>query len=92
MSVRTQRYPAEEYARRGQEIYDRVVRPTLKPEHVDMFLAIDIDSEDFELDLDDCAVTDRLRIRRPDAQIWLMRVGHAAPYRLSRPIGNGSPG
>ncbi len=92
LATRQPRYSMEEFAQRGTEIYERVVQPTLKPEHVDLFLAIDIESEDFELDVNDCKVTDRLHERRPDAQIWLMRVGHPAAYRIGRPLGNGGLG
>ena len=75
------RYPPEEYARRGQEIYDRVVRPRLLPEDRDRFVAIDIDSDDYEINKDDYTATATLLARRPNAHIWLMRVGHRAAYR-----------
>ena len=35
----------EEFARRGQAIYDQTVRPALRPEDEDKFVAIDIDWE-----------------------------------------------
>lgn len=88
----TPRYTSEEAARRGHEIYERAIKPVLRPEHLDQFLAIDVDSEDFELDSDDREVTKRLRARKPGAEIFVMRVGHPAAYRIGRPVGNESPG
>ena len=72
----------DEFSRRGNEIYERVVRPSLHPQDDEKFVAIDIESADFEIDKDDFEATERLLIRRPQAQIWLERVGHIAAYRI----------
>jgi hypothetical protein len=82
MATREPRYSREEFARRGQEIYDQVVRPALRPDDEDKFVAIDIESASYEMDANDYTAADRLLKRLPDAQIWLMRVGHKAPYRI----------
>jgi len=84
MATRQARYGPEEFARRGQDIFDRVVGPALRPEDDNKFVAIDIESDGYEIDAKDHAATERLRKRYPDAQIWLMRVGHPATYRLGR--------
>ena len=73
-------YPDEVYERRGQEIYDRVVKPKVRAEDKGKFCAIDIDSEDFEINANDYMAGENLLARHPDAQIWLMRVGHRAAY------------
>jgi hypothetical protein len=71
----------EERARRGAEIFERKVRPLLRPEDDGKFVAIDIATEEFEVaDVDWDAVM-RLSARRQGAQIWLMRIG--MPYRMS---------
>jgi len=75
-------YSPDEFARRGEEIYDRNVRPTLRLEDEGRFVAIDVDSGDFEIDRDDYTATERLLGRRRGAQIWLMQVGERAAYRL----------
>lgn len=82
MATREPRYSREEFARRGEEIYDRVIRPSLRPEDEDKFVALDIESASYEMDRNDYAAVDRLLKRLPDAQIWLMRVGQKAAYRL----------
>ncbi len=80
------RYDREEYASRGDAIYDREIEPTLEPGLEGMFIAIDIDSGDFEIDANELAASDRLRSRRPEAQIWLRRVGSRYARRIgSRP-------
>ncbi|MFO0843015.1 MAG: hypothetical protein U0797_11570 [Gemmataceae bacterium] len=87
MTVRGPRYSNEEFARRGQEVYERVVRPALKPEDKDKFVAIEIESGDYELDPDERAACDRLYARHADPQIIVLRrVGHpAAVYLGGRP-------
>jgi len=82
MPERKRRYPLEEFGRRGEEIYDRVVRPTLTPEDDGKFVAIDIESEAYEIDRDDMTACLRLQGRYPDAQTFVLRVGHPAAYRL----------
>jgi hypothetical protein len=76
-----QRSP-EEIARLGAEVFDRQVRPALRPEDDGKFVAIDIDTGDYELDQDDYAAVTRLRTRRPSAEVWLGRVGQPAAYRM----------
>ncbi|MGH7223877.1 MAG: hypothetical protein ACRELF_11650, partial [Gemmataceae bacterium] len=79
---RVPRYSREEFARRGQEIYEQVVRPALQPGDEGKFVAIDIESGSYEMDANDYAAVERLLKRLPDAQSWLMQVGQKAPYRL----------
>jgi hypothetical protein len=82
MSTRKAPYSPEEFSSRGQEIYDRVVRPKLSPDDTDKFVAIDIESGSYVIDRSDFAATERLLAMRPDAQIWLARVGQRAAYRI----------
>jgi hypothetical protein len=76
------RYSKEEFARRGQEAYEREVVPRIGPADDGMFVAIDIETGAFELDVDDYTATERLLQRKPDAQIWMVRVGDCAAYRI----------
>ena len=76
------RYTLEEFSRRGREIYERVIRGSTSDGDAGKFVAIDIESEDFELDRDDFQATERLIARRPGAQIWMMRVGQPTAYRI----------
>lgn len=76
------KYKPVECSRRGQEIYERAVRPCMVAADKGKFAAIDVCSEEYELDRDDFTATERLLARRPKAQIWLVRVGDQVTYRL----------
>ena len=74
--------PIEELARLGDAAYQRVVNPVVRPEDYGKFAVIDVLSDDFELDTDDYAASQRLRARRPDGDFWLSRVGYATAGRI----------
>jgi len=76
------KHTLDELAALGGEIFDRKVRPMLRPEDEGKFVAIDVESGDFEIDEDDYAVISRLRSRKPAAEVWLMRAGYPAAYRI----------
>ncbi len=61
----------DELARLGGDIFDRQVRPALRPEDDGKFVAIDVETGDYEVDVDDYAAVARLRARKPAADIWL---------------------
>jgi hypothetical protein len=82
MSISRARYSPEEFSRRGQELYDQKIRPNLRPDDMDPFIAIDIESGSYEIAPDDFAATERLLGKHPDAQIWIARVGQRAAYRI----------
>ncbi len=68
--------------RLAEEIYERLVRSTLRPEDEGKFVAVAVESGDFEVDASDFAATGRLLARRPGERLWLMRTGPAAAYRM----------
>ncbi len=82
MTTREARHSPEEFARRGQEVYERQVRSALRPGDDGKFVAVDIETGSYEMDRDDYAATERLLARCPGAQIWLTQVGQQAAYRL----------
>jgi hypothetical protein len=90
MTARGPRHSKEEFARRGQEIYDRDVRPHLKAEDDYKLVAIDIETGMWEMDRDGCTATERLYARNPDAQPYLIRVGQPATFQISPRILRGS--
>jgi hypothetical protein len=82
--------PADEIARRGEEVYEREIRPRLGvaklAEHAGGYLVLDIESGDYAIADHALAATRALKRRKPDAVPYLMRVapdGSARPaYRL----------
>lgn len=89
MTLHQAHYSREEFAQRGQEIYERHIRPALRADDEGKFVAIDIASAGYEMDRDDYAATERLLHRHPEAQIWLVRVGHSAAYCIGRSTASG---
>ena len=82
MTVRQRRYSKEEFARRGDEIYERDVKPLVEPAHNGKIVAIDIETGAWEMDSDEMIAGSRLRQRVPDSQTWVVRVGHRAVHRF----------
>lgn len=76
------RLELEQLARRADAVYQQSVLPNLTSRDEGKFVALDLDSGEFEVDADEAAAEDRLLARRPDAAGWLMRVGHRAAYDL----------
>jgi hypothetical protein len=72
----------DELAALGGDIFDRQVRPTLRPEDDGKFVAIDVETGAYEIDEDDYAAVARLRSRKPAADVWLMRAGYPTTYKM----------
>lgn len=79
MTVHQPRYPKEEFARRGDEIYNRDIRPQVETDqNKGKFVLIDIETGVWEMDAEEMVASQRLDARLPDAQVWMVRVGY--PY------------
>jgi hypothetical protein len=78
------RYSKKEFAGRGDAIYENDIRPQLKPDDEGKFAAIDIESGMYEIDRDELKAGNRLRARIPEAQIWMVRIGHRSAHRIAR--------
>ncbi|HEY3246178.1 MAG TPA: hypothetical protein VGM03_22780 [Phycisphaerae bacterium] len=83
MPLSQPKYSKEEFARRGDEHYNRI-RGLVEPAHQDEIVAIDIESGDWEVDPDEIAACQRLAARHPGAQIWIVRVGRSCVRRYGR--------
>ena len=75
MAEHKRRYPMEEFARRGNALFESKVRPTLKPGDEEKFVAIDIETGEFEIHKNDMTAVNRLYKRLPKAQVWLLQAG-----------------
>jgi hypothetical protein len=82
MTVGELRYSKEEFARRGNEIYETQVRHQVEEGNHGKIVAIDIDTGAFELAKDPMTASDKLLERYPDAQIWRVRIGHKGVHRF----------
>lgn len=79
MATTKRRYSKEEFAKCGDAIYERAILPKLTAKDVGKFLAIDIETGEHEIAADEMKAGDKLLARLPDAQIWMVRIGYAAP-------------
>ena len=82
MTTRQPHYSPEEHARRGDEIYERIVRPQVEAANQGKIVSIDIETGAFEVADDVLIASDRLLARYPDAQAWFVRIGHRAVHRF----------
>ena len=73
---------AEDVEAFGKRVYEEKVRPTLNgaDEPIGYFLSIDLDSEDWELDDKIHKAALRLLERRPDADVYTVRIGYPAAF------------
>jgi len=69
MAVRQPRYSKEEFAQRGDLIYQTQIRPQVEADNHGKIVAIDIETGDFEVDAREIAACNKLEARHPDAQI-----------------------
>jgi hypothetical protein len=74
MATTKRRYSKEEFARRGDALVASKVRPHLTAADEDKFVAIDIETGEYELDKNEMKAADRLCKRVRDPQIWLVHV------------------
>ena len=73
---------------RGKAIYENEILPSLD-EKADKgrFVFIDVDSGDYEVGGYDMEAINDLVKRRPDALLWMKRVGYDAPTIIDDPLG-----
>jgi hypothetical protein len=77
------RFSLDEIGRRGQELYEQVIRPKVETEpNIGRQIVIDIETGDYEIDEDGLAASRRLLLRRPDAALYGARIGYNAVYAL----------
>ena len=82
MATPKRRYPKEEFARLGDAIFEKDVLPHLKSRDKGRFVAIDIETGDYEIADERMTASQNLRARLPDPQIWMMRVGFPTVTRI----------
>ncbi|HEV3238587.1 MAG TPA: hypothetical protein VGZ25_16490 [Gemmataceae bacterium] len=80
MASTKRRYSKEEFARRGDAIYEKDILPKLAAKDVGKFLAIDIETGEYAIAADEMKAGDKPLARLPEAQIWMVRIGYAATH------------
>jgi hypothetical protein len=80
----TREHEQSEKARRANRLFEERIGPALSEETpLRAYVAIDTESGDYEVEeRDKRAAIDRLRERRPEASVWVRRVGSRAAHRF----------
>jgi hypothetical protein len=91
MAANKRRYSKEEFARRGDALVEAKVRPNLTPADEDRFVAIDIETGEYDLDKNETRAVVRLRKRLPDPQIWLVHLTLGYLHRFGGHALRGQP-
>ena len=82
MLVRQPRYRPEEAARLGDVIYDKTIRPQVEADNKGKYVAIDIETGSWEMDVDENVASEHLLARVPDSQTYMTRVGYGYVRRF----------
>lgn len=73
----------EEIAERGKELYQQRLRSQVETgDNIGKIIAIDLNTGAYEIDKDMILACDRLKAERPNAIIWIARVGYDAVYAI----------
>jgi hypothetical protein len=75
MTVRQPRYSKEEFAQRGDALYESQIRSQVEEGNHGKIVAIDLETGAFEVDASEIAACNRLEASHPEAQIWMVRIG-----------------
>lgn len=82
MVIRKLKYPEEEIAARGDKLYESKIGEQVKEGNFGKVVAIDVETGAFEVAEDSLSASDKLLEQIPEAQIWLVRIGHIAVHKL----------
>jgi hypothetical protein len=77
----------EEFGRRAGIVYESSVRPHLSPADQGKFIAVDVATGSYEVDIDELVAEDRLLGRVPGAAVWLARIGSRYAHCLGGVLG-----
>jgi hypothetical protein len=75
-SPRQPKYSKEEFAQRGNEIYETHIRSQVEAENQGKVIAIDIETATYEIAEDSLTAAKQLLKCYPNAQIYGLRIGH----------------
>lgn len=76
------RYSSEEIVRRGQALYDQQLCNQVAAGNTGKFLVLDIETGEYEIDRDELAALKRAKAKRPEAPLYMLRIGYPAAYRI----------
>lgn len=80
----TEPHDRDDLARRAKDLYEPRIRERVEAEvdNEERFVAVDVESGDYKVADDALGASVGLRRRRPEASVYLMRVGRPTAFRL----------
>ena len=72
----------EDLATRGRRLYEGLIRVKVPQGNEGKFLALDVDTGEYELDAEAIVALRRAQAKRPAAALYLVRIGHKSAYHL----------
>lgn len=72
----------EDLATRGRRLYEGSIRDKVPQGNEGKFLALDVDTGEYELDAEAILALRRAQAKRPDAALYLVRIGQKSAYHL----------
>ena len=75
-------YKPGEAADLGRAIYIKHIKPLMTEEDIGIYVAIDVDTGEYEMDIRVAEALHRLRVRHPDHALTAQRVGFSTPFSL----------
>jgi hypothetical protein len=77
-------YTPSEIANRGKDLYERDIRAEVELGNFGKMLALDVRSGAYELGDDSLTALNRLTAKKPDAQVYMMRVGYPTAAQIGK--------
>lgn len=81
------RVPEAEIVPRGEDIYERDVRPKLGPEHEGKFVVLDVTTGEYAMAENDLEASELVLEKNPEAILYGLRVGPGAASLPAHRIG-----
>ena len=78
------RYTSEEIVQRGQALYEQQICSHVESTHRGEFLVLNIETGEYEMDVNELAALKRAKAKHPDAALYMLRVGYPTAYRIGR--------
>ena len=72
----------DEIARLGHDAFERIVRPNLQPEDGWKYVAIALETDDYEIAATSQEAVSRVRARNPSGEVWIMRTDGSPAFRM----------
>lgn len=79
-AMNPRRLSRDEVGTRGSEIYEMELKAKLEPIAWDQFVAIDVETSEYEVAEEAHLASDKLHNRLPDPQVFVARIGHRAAF------------